>query len=80
MIKIIVELWPNGFEEGKKVIAEGTISNDLTGTSEEGNYRYFLTAHGGKAKLGGRVCGYKRQKHSVWYLVNMVLANAYRRK
>ncbi|GEM_PF-2196708 len=80
MIKVTIELWPLGNKEEKSLLAEGTITNDGTGTAKEGNYKYFFTAHDGRSKIGGRVCGYRRLDHSVLYLMNMVFEKAYRKK
>jgi len=40
MLKIIIELHPHGRSRSKKVIAEGKIINDGSGTIEAGNYKY----------------------------------------
>lgn len=46
MIRVTVELLPYGYEEGKVMIASGTITNDGTGTLELGNYRARFESDG----------------------------------
>jgi hypothetical protein len=42
VLKIIIELWPNGNEAKKKVVAEGIIANNGSGNNTYGNYCYAL--------------------------------------
>lgn len=46
MIRVTVELLPYGYEEGKRTIASGTITNDGTGTIEVGHYRAQFKSDG----------------------------------
>ena len=80
MVKITIELWPGGNREKAILLGEGEISNNLSGTETSGNYFYRLTAHKGKMAVSGGIQGYQRKRHSVWYLIFLVLQDAYRRK
>lgn len=46
MIRITIELVPYGFEDMKRVIADGVIYNDNTGTVELGNYKTAFRTYG----------------------------------
>ena len=39
MLVVRIELWPYGDPSRRKTLATGTIVNDGTGTTTEGNYR-----------------------------------------
>lgn len=41
----MAEIWPFGFEKGKRVIISGKIFNDGTGTWKEGNYKAVFKVH-----------------------------------
>jgi len=58
MLKVTVEIIPFGDLEQKSTIAEITIWNDGTGTSEKGNYQY--TAHHNEYAFSGHIKGFKR--------------------
>ena len=47
MIVVTIEMWPHGQQESSKILGVCTISNDLSGTKELGNYKVSLS-HSGK--------------------------------
>ena len=79
MLEVAITLNQYGLGINKKVLATAAIANDGTGTVTSGNYKYSLHTNG-KTIREGRVRGYKRKAHSVWYLLNMVLCDAYGRR
>lgn len=74
MLKIIVQLIPFG-ELPAKQIAEMSIINDGTGNEVIGNYEYKLVADDIATK--GKMTGFQRRKHNVWYLVYLILDKIY---
>lgn len=76
MLVIRVELWPGGCESAKRVLCEGTIVNDGSGTQTLGNYRVKLgrSPHiEGKIWKRGRVEGFNRKKRGCWDLLQLSL-------
>lgn len=75
MIRITVEMVPSGDDERARMLAQGVIVNDGTGTLEIGNYYYGFT---GQIKRGGRdpgiqisgtYKGFPRRREDVWSLI-----------
>ncbi len=67
MLRITIELIPNGDPSKAKVLGSMDIINDGTGSAEFGNYRGELQAEYGTRK--GRLTGFNRQHCSAWSLV-----------
>ena len=70
MIKVTVELLPGGGEEGRKVLSEVFIYNDLTGTLRRGNYRVKRHRFGPD---DAQVLNFPRQSYSALELVRRAL-------
>lgn len=67
MIRVTVELFPNGDETRRRVLTEFDIANDGTGTEMRGNYKVRKTP---KDKwLENAVQEYPRQAYNVRWLV-----------
>ena len=75
MLVLKLEVFPQGIERHKKLIGLGRISNDRTGTTEEGNYTVELV-HEGKA-LRTKVRGFRRKDCNGWELVYEALKAVY---
>ena len=74
MIRITVELLPQGDEKRKRTLGTMEIANDRSGTSQIGNYRGTLHAEYTDSKgRAGYVRQFKRQHQSVWSLVGAFL-------
>lgn len=69
MIYVRIELWPQGDASKKHVLAEGTISNDGTGTPAYGNYDVSLGNRAGRFWKRGRVENFPRNRLSPWDLL-----------
>lgn len=87
MLRIIIELWPQGSYENKRTIGVMDIYNDGSGTERRGNYGYRVfkrraTVDGFSARLPisreGRIKNYPRKSYSVWILVKRVLQDAFK--
>lgn len=78
MVKVTIELDKKGQGTSRSIIAEAEICNDATGSEDSGNYVYSLSIPG-KVLKSGRVTGYQRKRHSVWYLMWLILKDAYGR-
>ena len=72
MIKTIVELYPAGYYNKKKLLGEMEIWNDLSGTLNRGNYKYIIK---GKRKTlkEGRYENFPRKSCNVWNLLKRIL-------
>lgn len=77
MIKIILEMWPHGYEKNKYKLCEGRIGNDCTGTLTNGNYNVSLFGKNNKLMKKGRVENFPRKRKHVWYLLYLALKNIY---
>jgi len=73
MLVVRIELWPNGWEEQKKVLGEARIVNDMTGSVQTGNYKAVIRGKRGTSIAFGSVCGFKRKRFGAWYLLAGVL-------
>lgn len=74
MIRVTVELLPNGSEDGKRTLGTLDIANDTTGDESIGNYSGTLHAeYTDEAGRRGWVRGFKRQDQSVWSLIGSFL-------
>ncbi len=78
MLVVRVELWPGGFESGKRQIALMRIYNDGTGDDERGNYIVQQLSYGddpvtGKLPLSEGVVKDHNRACSVWELVRKAL-------
>lgn len=72
MLRVTVELLPGGSESRARKLGEILIRNDGTGTTTIGNYEGTLTAEYTQGRRA-RVCGFRRQRQSVWTLVGAFL-------
>jgi hypothetical protein len=70
MLRITIELVPNGKEELARGIGGMLIINDGTGTPESGNYIYSITSD--SKQIDGTIKRFERKK-SVWNLVSAIL-------
>ncbi|MGV8123117.1 MAG: hypothetical protein AB2L14_25420 [Candidatus Xenobiia bacterium LiM19] len=75
MIKVFVELWPNGNEAEKETIAEAVIVNDRRGDQYWGNY-YFELSCNDKKFTEGKVFRHQRGR-CVWELIWKVMRSAF---
>jgi hypothetical protein len=76
MIKIIVEVWPGGFEEIKYRIGEMDIVNEMTHPDHprRGNYGVRLYRRGSRMiRRTGEVCDHPRRSKDVWHLVKQAI-------
>ncbi len=82
MIRVTVELVPRGDESQARVLAQGVIVNDGTGTLSTGAYTYGITAQTNVEGRDpgiwkqGRIVGFKRKRDNVWRLLKRVLDDA----
>jgi hypothetical protein len=73
VIKICVELWPFGYEGNKKVIGEGVIYNNGTGTPELGSYNASFATFGRDSNsYQAHMTNFPRQM-DVWNLILLAL-------
>ena len=71
MIKVTVELWPDGNLHKAKILGTMVIANDGTGSTQRGNYQIMCSEHEGE-KIRTRRCELKdwpRQQNMIWALV-----------
>jgi len=74
MIRVTVELLPQGNADRKLTLATMELANDGTGDDALGNYRVKLDAeYTGDTPRTGLVLSYARQSASVWTLVGAAL-------
>lgn len=75
MLRIKIELVPNGNEAKARTLATGTITNNGTGDESSGYYDIRLNRADGKNRKWrtGRVKDFPRLKKSVWYLLKQAL-------
>ena len=71
MIRVKIELVPYGKEDWARQIGSVIISNDGTGTTAVGNYKYTLSDDTGK--ISGELKEFKRVKGNVFHLLRDVL-------
>lgn len=82
MIRITIEMLPNGSEDASYVLAQGIIANDGKGTETVGNYFYGLSGqakrphHDPGIRYQGEVSGFPRKRLNVWHLLKRVLDDA----
>lgn len=77
MIKVTVELYPFGKEEGKKTLAEAIVWNTGIGSPFLGEYGYELYDAGGKPMRRGFIGEFFRKQYTVWWLLAAVLKEAF---
>jgi hypothetical protein len=78
MVKVTIELLPNGFEKHKRLLGVIEIVNDCTGNSETGNYSATLSKEPPIAKTRGvwkkcKILGFKRLSLGPYDLLYRVL-------
>ena len=76
MIKVIVELWPGGFEELKERIGELDIYNDGQHPAhpKRGNYGVRMYRRNSRrVRRTGEVLDFPRQSKDVWHLIKRAL-------
>ena len=71
MIRVTVELVPYGYEDRKKTIGTMKIINDLSGSREMGNYRYFIMDEDGNEIYKGVYKGFPRAL-KIWRLIQEI--------
>jgi hypothetical protein len=72
MIRVTIDLIPQGVEARKRTLYVMDIANDGTGDQDTGNYRGTLRAEYTSVRMG-YVRGFNRRKQSVWSLVGAFL-------
>lgn len=83
MIRITIEMVPQGDDDRAYVMAQGVIINQGSGTPTLGNYEYGLSKQtnvpGRDPGLTrtGKVTGFNRKSYNVWHLVKAVLEDAF---
>lgn len=83
MIRVTVELVPNGDVTQKRVIGAGSIWNDGSGTKCRGNYQYEIWSEEDPYNLlNGEIKGFQRLLKPAWDLVFQVVLDliAHRKK
>ena len=73
MLVIHIELWPHGDSSRRKTLATGTIVNDGTGTTTQGNYRVQLRDALGRPWKSGILTGFPRKRLLAWDLLTRAL-------
>jgi len=73
LIKIIIELWPHGFETNKMKLGEMKIANDGTGTPSKGNYYFDLFLKRKKVWKSGKITNFPRGNKNIFYLIKQCL-------
>ena len=80
MLRITIELVPQGNEAERQVIAVGEIANDLTGADSSGNYVVRLGRHcvttAEMPWREGHLIGFPRKLLGAWDLVLAALMSA----
>jgi hypothetical protein len=71
MLKVRVEIFPFGDEFLKRILLEGKIWNDATGTPEVGNYKYTFT-NSEKKIFNGKVKDHNRSEPVHHLLMNVL--------
>jgi len=79
VIRVTVELVPHGDESRAKVLCQGMIANDGSGTLRKGNYRFQLSQQGRLSATArkGEVKDFPRLSKNVWHLLRLVLNTAF---
>lgn len=77
MIKVIIELWPHGFESRAKVLGTAFISNDGTGTDKRGNYDVNLFGKTTRSFRHIRIRDFPRKSYTAWKLLYLALDKIY---
>jgi len=72
MVRITIEIMPQGSRENRKVLGHVDIINDGTGTQTIGNYSITAVSKNGKVFRKCRVEGYRRKADSIWKLMKLV--------
>lgn len=78
MLKVTVEIWPFGSEEGRRTLAVMNIGNDMTGTRERGNYKCILNPDSGEIQQC-HVGGIKRGRKYLPQLIAAAFQRCYDR-
>lgn len=75
MLRITVELLPNGDESRKSHLGTAEIINIGSGDSETGNYKVRLSKWGDPSKVwkSGELQGFPRQQLGPWDLLSLCL-------
>jgi len=76
MIKITIEMWPRGYEQNKKKIAEMTIVNDGSGTKTKGNYYFNMWLKRFAPWKSGKIENFSRGSKNIYYLIQQCLNEA----
>lgn len=78
MLRITMELVPQGDESKAKVLASGTITN-LGGQASDklGDYKYKLKKQRGRIWREGELKGFPRQSRGVWTLLFVILCKEF---
>lgn len=75
MLRITVELLPQGDESRARHLATATITNDASGDQRSGNYVVKLSKSGAPRSIWrtGRVEGFPRLRKTAWDLLYLAL-------
>jgi hypothetical protein len=78
MIVIKIELWPYGFESGKKELGRMLIANQ-GGTHKRGDYGVRVLRKGSETKVlrEGEVKNYPRLSYNIWRLIYRALKSTF---
>jgi hypothetical protein len=63
MIRVTIDLAPQGDTSKTRALSRIEIWNDLTGTETHANYRYLLVDLEGHGTTNGEVRGWRRERH-----------------
>ena len=77
MLKVTIELWPYGQEQGKSTLGSGSIVNVLSGTKTRGDYHVILKDKGNKIYKKCEIKGFPRKRKTAWELLYLALKEIY---
>jgi len=72
VLHVTIELSPSSGSK-RRILVEGTITNDGTGTLTSGNYRVRLCRRDGLPWREGVVLGFPRKRRGPWRLLHLAL-------
>lgn len=74
MIVVKVELWPHGHADQRRELGQGIIFNDLSGSWEQGNYRFsFSSPEDDSYVRAGNLQDFPRTRRNAWELLRRCL-------
>jgi hypothetical protein len=75
MLVVKIELWPGGYEDKKRLLAMGTITNTGSGSLTKGDYFVDLRDAAGRPWKHGSVTDFPRKRLLAWDLLCRALKN-----